>query len=142
MWRKRAWCPNVRPMRYVEHIDFPYTVHSLSVMHARIAALALALLVAVGCDSDDDAPAAGSCQAHAAELVEIEECQAGLGLRDVEPNVDVSARCAAEALGLDDPPEGVVEGEAYQVTYKALCDLHGNTAADYCEISRQLGCEG
>ena len=105
--------------------------------------LTLALLTAAsGCDGDE-APAEGSCQMLAAELQEIEDCGIVLGLADGLPeSTDGSARCAAEVLGLEDPPEDRVEGLAYQVAYQALCDIHGDDMPQYCEISATLGCEG
>ncbi len=110
----------------------------------RTVAIAVALF-ALGCDqSSENAPAEGSCQAMVDELLDVEECEAGLGLRDVDPNVEISARCAAEFLGLEEPPSDSQSGEAYQVAYQALCDIHGNGdgITGYCDTAATLGCEG
>lgn len=112
-------------------------------MTRRFAALALAVLVTAGCDTDDEgaAPAEGSCQALVDEVIEIDECNLPLGkVNDLDPSPDESAACAAEVFSLPEPPSATIEGEAYEVAYAALCELHGNTAAGFCDISETLGC--
>lgn len=109
----------------------------------KLPAIALVVLSLIGCDqSVENAPEEGSCQAMVNELLDAEECEAALGLRDPDPDVRIAANCASEVLGLDDPPDEGLGGEANQVAYQALCDIHGNTAVGYCDTSAQLGCEG
>jgi hypothetical protein len=108
-----------------------------------LVALAVALL---GCDSDP-APLAGSCQANVEILLGTpgyeHGCHIPMGLVGGEPpNAEVTARCAAILLDLEPPHETLVTGAAYEVAYAALCELHGDTAASFCEISSSLGCKG
>lgn len=116
-------------------------------MHRRIAALAIALLAAVGCDSEDGdaAPAEGSCQALVDELWMNEDLAAGVRMREsagFEPyNVALGVH---EQLGAPEPPEQpMVSRLAYQVAFDALCSHYGpDAAADDCGSAQTLGCEG
>ena len=116
-------------------------------MHRRIAALAIAFLAAVGCDSEngDAAPAEGSCQALVDEVWMNEDLDATV--RNLE-NFGFEPRDLANAiheqLSVPEPPEPpMVEGLAYQVAYRALCEEYGaDAAAGYCDVSQTLGCEG
>ncbi len=112
-------------------------------MHARTAALTIALLtVAGGCESSED-PADGSCQALAEEVQDVEDCWITLGITNGTADTPLNAaRCTATALGLESPPADEVSGLAYQVAYQALCDIHGDEMPQYCEVSETLGCEG
>ncbi len=77
------------------------------------------------------------------EVLEIDDCNLSLGkVSELEGDPDESAACAADVFELEAPPENMIDGPAYQVAYAALCELHGNTAADFCAISETLGCEG
>jgi hypothetical protein len=119
-------------------------------MTRRLAALAFALLAAVGCDSGDgggdegEAPAEGSCQALVDELWDNEDLAATVENYDqLGFGPDAVARGVHTQLGAPEPPpEPEISGLAYAVAYFAFCEEHGNTSAGFCDISDTLGCEG
>ncbi len=115
-------------------------------MHRRIAALAIALLAAAGCDSEDGdaAPTEGSCQALVDELWDNEDLAATVENYDqLGFGPDAVARGVHAQLGAPEPPpEPEISGLAYAVAYYAFCEEHGNTSAGFCDISQTLGCEG
>lgn len=109
-----------------------------------LAPLGLALIALLsGCDEEEAQAAEGSCQALVSETLAVDYCNNPLGLNGFpDEGPDAVAGCAVELFDIEPPEEDSIKGLAYQVAYRALCDLHGDEMPQYCEISSSLGCEG
>ena len=90
-----------------------------------------AVLKCAGCSLDDQL----SC-----DFEKVSECQLHCDAECLE--ICDSEQQACTELAEECSNEGFNDGLAYQVAYAALCELHGETAADYCSVSKAIGCEG
>ena len=111
-------------------------------MHARIAALAFALLgLVAGCVDGDPGVPPESCQDMVSQILSDDlggACHDVLGVDgSIEAPVQQVAVCVSLTLGLEAPSGDNTVGAANKVAYQALCDVHGG---DYCAHSAAIGC--